>query len=154
MSPASSPAGRRLIISIKPKYMSEILEGRKTVELRKASTQILAGSRMVLYSTSPTQAIVGEATVEFRDKLELEDLWRIHGDSARISHGEFMAYYEGCVEGVALGLSDVMMYEYPLALSALRKRDVDFRPPQSYMRVPAELSELLEGRAALGVFAA
>src|SRR6266851_9958504 len=59
-----------LLISIKPEYASAILEGRKTVELRRKFPEDVAfGSRLYIYSSSPIQAVVGIASVTRVDRL-------------------------------------------------------------------------------------
>jgi len=47
-------------MSIKPKYGLEILRGRKKVELRGSVGTITPGDVVVLYLSSPIQAIGGE----------------------------------------------------------------------------------------------
>lgn len=141
-----------LILSIKPKYVDRILVGDKTVELRKRSARIAPGAQVLIYSTSPCCAVVGEARVSFREQLPLEKLWRRFRSEAAVDRDEFDDYYQGCTEGVAFGLTDVVQYQSPVSLDALRDAADGFRPPQSYMRVPA-LVEALMMRLAVPVAA-
>lgn len=132
-----------ILISIKPKYLDSILVGRKTVELRKRSTRISPGTRLLLYASSPQCAVVGEARVAFREELPIEELWVKHGGAAAISRAELDAYYAGADHGVVLGLADVRVHPVVLPLRSLRDASAGFRPPQSYMRAPAFVSVLL-----------
>lgn len=132
-----------VLISIKPRYLDAILSGRKTVELRKRSTRIPTGTRLLLYASSPRCAVVGEARVGSREELSIEDLWVKHGVAAAVTREELDAYYAGAEQGVVLGLLDVRRYPVALPLSTLRDASTGFRPPQSYMRAPAFLDALL-----------
>ena len=55
------PDERALFISVKPKYANAILEGTKTVELRRTRPNLPDGSLVILYSSTPTRAVVGWA---------------------------------------------------------------------------------------------
>ncbi len=132
-----------ILISIKPRYLDSILSGRKTVELRKQSTRILPGTRLLLYASSPQCAVIGEARVAFREELRIEELWVKHGAAAAISRDELDAYYAGADLGVVLGLATVRSYPVALPLRSLRDASAGFRPPQSYMRAPAFIGGLL-----------
>ncbi|MCX4247512.1 ASCH domain-containing protein [Paraliomyxa miuraensis] len=132
-----------ILISIKPKYLDLILSGRKTVELRKRSTKIRPGTRLLLYASSPRCAVIGEAHVSFREELPLEELWAKHGAAAAIGRDELDAYYASADAGVVLGLVDVHHYPVELPLRSLRAVHDGFRPPQSYMRAPAFIDVLL-----------
>lgn len=132
-----------ILISIKPKYLDLILSGHKTVELRKRSTKVPSGTRLLLYASSPRCAVVGEARVSFREELTIEALWAKHGAAAGVDRDELDAYYAGADGGVVLGLTDVRTYPADLSLNALRAVREGFRPPQSYMRAPAFIDALL-----------
>jgi predicted transcriptional regulator len=133
-----------ILISIKPKYLDLILSGRKTVELRKQSTRIPPGTRLLLYASSPRRAVIGEARVAFREDLSLDEIWAKHGVAAAVSKDELRAYYSGADRGVVLGLTDVRRYPMNLPLRSLRDVHHGFRPPQSYMRAPAFIDALLK----------
>ena len=132
-----------LILSIKPKYVERIFSGEKTVELRKRSARIAPGAHVLIYSTSPCCAVVGEAQISFRDQLPLSQLWKRHGVTCAVIRSEFDEYYSGSTEGVAFGLRNVHRYRNPVSLGLLRDLADGFRPPQSYMRVPALVEALL-----------
>jgi predicted transcriptional regulator len=132
-----------ILISIKPKYVDLILSGRKTVELRRQSMRIPPRTRLLLYASSPRRAVVGEARVSFREDLCVEEIWARHGAAAAVSRDELDAYYARASHGVVLGLAEVRRYPASLSLHSLRDARKGFRPPQSYMRVPAFLDALL-----------
>ena len=132
-----------VLISIKPRYVQLILASEKTVELRKRSAQIQPGTRVMIYSTSPRRAIVGEAIIAFREQLPLPELWRRHGQDAAVTLEEFNDYYAGADQGVAFGLEGVQRYPQAVSLDTLRDLGDGFRPPQSYMRIPSLVEQLI-----------
>jgi predicted transcriptional regulator len=131
-----------ILISIKPKYADLILAGTKQVELRKRSAKIAPGTRLLIYSTSPRKALVGEACVSFAERLPLDELFARYGAIAHVTRDEFRAYYSNDVDGVALGLAFVMRYADPLGMERLRDLDHGFRPPQSYMRASPAIKSI------------
>jgi predicted transcriptional regulator len=140
-----------ILISIKPKYADRILDGRKTVEFRKRTARIEPGTRVLIYSTAPCCAVVGEARISFREQLRLEELWQRYGKNAAIELSEFNAYYTDAEEGVAFGIEDVRRYPEPVPLNALRDADDGFRPPQSYMKMPLFVERLIARLVPLSV---
>jgi len=136
-----------VVISIKPRYADLILSGRKTVELRKASARLPAGTRAVIYASSPTRALVGQAVIGQRHQLPLPELWARFGQQAAVGVDEFQRYYAGDTEGVAFGLEAVRRHDEAIPLDELRRLGQGFRPPQSYMRLPVFLRRLAERRS-------
>jgi predicted transcriptional regulator len=56
-------SNRDLLVSVRPKYASQILSGKKTVELRRKFPEtIAAGTLALIYSSSPVRAIVRYAS--------------------------------------------------------------------------------------------
>ena len=54
---------RRILISIRPQFANEILDGSKRYELRRRDGAVSAGDELVIYSSSPTRCIVGTCKV-------------------------------------------------------------------------------------------
>lgn len=128
------------VLSIRPTYVQRILAGQKTIELRRRFPNAL--DRVVLiYSTSPVQAIVATARLRAVQPLRLSQLWRIYGHDAAVTKAEFDAYFTGADEGCALILDDVMPFRNPMHLTDLVEK-FEFSPPQSYCYWKASLREL------------
>jgi predicted transcriptional regulator len=90
------------IISIKPVYAEAILFGHKTVELRRRIPPIEIGSRLWIYATRPTAAIVGSVILTDIVSMSPEDLWHYCEGEAGIGRQAYDAYFDGT--SVALGL--------------------------------------------------
>jgi predicted transcriptional regulator len=138
----SGNALRAFVLSIRPTYIERILDGRKTIELRRRfPTEIGAAALVLLYSTSPVQAIVGSARLTAVSQRSLRALWREFGTEAAVTRSEFDAYFSGAGQGCALRLTDVHEFESPIHLTDLA-REFEFSPPQSYCYWKEPLSRL------------
>lgn len=128
----ASVCAKAFVLSIRPTYIERILEGRKTIELRRRfPVSATRGSDVLLYSTSPVQSIVAIASLESVIELAVSWLWRKWGSAAAVTRQEFEAYFEGRKRGYALRLNRVRRLDKPIHLSDLARR-FEFFPPQSY----------------------
>lgn len=119
------------VLSIRPTYIDRILMGLKTIELRRRFPKATGVSTVLLYATSPVQAIVGHATLEEVSHLSLHTLWRKFSKAASVTREEFDKYFQGVEHGCALHLTKVRALSNPLHLTDLTKK-FEFSPPQSY----------------------
>ncbi len=53
-----------LFLSIHPRYVEAILDGRKTVELRKRMPRAEIGTQLVIYASMPKCAVVASAVID------------------------------------------------------------------------------------------
>lgn len=120
---------KEAIISIHGIHSRRIIAGTKTVELRRRFPEMAPGSRLWIYETMPTGAVVGFATVAGFDRGTPEALWRHHGRGTCVKLRDFMAYLEGCLEAVAITLEDARGVS-PVVRSTLRTVRAGFHPPQ------------------------
>lgn len=139
------PALRPLLVSLRPRFAEAILDGSKTVELRRTKVSAPPGTLLVLYSSSPVMAVVGVATLADRDTASPPTIWRRHRGKVGLSQAEFSAYFAGAEQATALSITAPRALEEPLPLALLRK-GCTFQPPQSYRYLtdedPAPLTEL------------
>lgn len=140
---------RDIVLSIKPVYSEKILDGRKTVELRRRfPVSVPSGVIAYIYATSPVKAMVG--TAEIRDVLRLpvEQIWQDFENSAYIDRSKFDRYFEGVKEGYALVFDEVRAFSRPLPLSELRQK-FGFEPPQSFLYAKRDLRKALRDEPAI-----
>jgi predicted transcriptional regulator/DNA-binding XRE family transcriptional regulator len=124
---------RDVVLSIRPQYSKKIIQGEKTVELRRRfPVSAPRGTFAYIYSTSPVQAMVGRAEITDVIKLPVSQIWRRFSDSASIKKSEFDAYFCGVNEGFALKFANAQPLPRQLDLSELRER-FGFEPPQSFL---------------------
>jgi predicted transcriptional regulator len=132
------PDRRALLISLRPRFAELLLQGTKTVELRRVQPAVSRGTLVLLYASSPTRALVGTGVVADVQAADHEDIWRRHGMQTGISRDEYDEYFAGAAAAVAITLHDVQRLSNPLPLSQLRKGRGWFRPPQSFRYLDAQ----------------
>ncbi len=122
-----------LLISIHDKYASMIFDGDKQVELRRVRPRHLhEGDLIVVYATSPKQALVGVLEVEKVIEMPPTKLWQFVKDKAGVNYEIFQKYYENSLVGVAIFFENKFSFDSPIKLERLREEWTDFRPPQCY----------------------
>lgn len=134
---------RDVVLSIRPKFASRIMAGKKTVELRRRfPVSAPKGAIAYIYSTSPERAMVGLAEIADVHKLDVDEIWRRYSDAAYIERAEFVSYFDGLDQGFALEFANARPFAKPLSLSDLREQ-FGFEPPQSFLYAKRDLSMAL-----------
>lgn len=137
------------LISIHGVHARRILDGTKTVEVRRRFPALPAGTRLWIYETQPVGAVTGYVTIDSVERSTPTALWRTHGDGTGIDRAAFEAYLEACAEAVAICLSEPCRI-IPIAAARLRAMRERFHPPQVVTRLSVEESaairRLAEGR--------
>ena len=131
----SEQAPAEIIISIKPRFAELILDGRKTVELRRRSVRVPANSRVWIYSTLPAGRVVGTVRVERIASGKPKSLWAAYGAELGISRGEFEQYFDGCALACAIELTRPARLGREVCLSEIRKELGGYQPPQFFNRL-------------------
>ncbi len=134
---------RDVLVSIRPFYASKILDGHKTVELRRKFPEVSAtGATAFIYSSSPVSAIVGCARIKHVLRLPVSRIWKEHRAAACILKDEFDAYFAGLKYGFAIFLESVQPLKSQLKAIDLMAQ-FGIVPPQSYRYVTDECVALL-----------
>ncbi len=126
---------RDVLISIQQDYVSKILNGKKTIELRKKPFPANGGVRIWIYSTSPTSAIEATAFVTTVETDTPENIWKKYQNKCGISKDDFDAYFSGSTEAYALHLSNARRLDRKMKLEDIKKLSEGFTPPQYYRYV-------------------
>ena len=135
-------AQRDVVLSIKPQYSSLILEGRKTVELRRRFPGVPRGTLAFIYSTTPAQKMVGTAQIKKVLMKPIADIWSEFSQMACIDKVEFDNYFNGLNDGYVLQFENIRSLNRTVDLQELRER-FNFEPPQSFLYANSDLSEAL-----------
>lgn len=91
-----------LLLSLHPRFATAILNGEKTVELRRQRVAVPPGTPVIIYATSPTMALTGTARLIDVDTAAPGGIWRRHRTACGISRSEYTAYMEGASQASAL----------------------------------------------------
>jgi predicted transcriptional regulator len=112
---ADATAGRVALLSVKPRFAEAILDGDKTVELRKQRFGADV-SLVLIYATSPVARIVGWFEVGNIDAAKPATLWRKYREATGISAAEFKGYYGGAEVGYAITVDRAARLDEPIPL--------------------------------------
>jgi predicted transcriptional regulator len=141
---SQQPAGRVVLLSIKPKYADLILAGTKTVELRRSWPSNDVGV-MVIYSSAPVQRLTGIALIKEVQECDPDTLWEIaraHGGG--VTQDELNEYLgtKKLVYGVMLGRvipAEVRVDPKDLFPSFTPPQGFLYLSPQDYQRMRATM---------------
>lgn len=132
-----------IIISIRPEHAANIMAGRKTVELRRRFPEgLAAGGLMLIYASSPEQALVGAARIEGVRRMTPAGLWKAFKEQVCVPREYFNSYFAGAAEGFGVMLGRTARFDRPIQASELKER-FSFSPPQSFRYVRGTLIGLL-----------
>jgi predicted transcriptional regulator len=134
------------IISIRPTYVEAILAGEKTIELRRRIPEVSPGTRLWIYATRPTSAVVGVATIRYVAKAHPTTIWKKHRNGAGVDQASFKAYFNGAEVAVAILLSAVRRVG-PITIDQLQTIRDSFHPPQVLIRLTASEARALQNLA-------
>lgn len=123
---------RILLISIKPIYAFRILDGSKTMELRKCMPKVEKDNLVIIYASAPIKAVVGYGKVGDIIKDNPENVWTNYKDSIGINKQTFNDYYKNKSTAVGIVLRDIFKLEPEIKLDSIRSEIPNFFPPQSF----------------------
>ena len=106
----------KILLSINPVHVENILNGKKQYELRKIECKEKV-DKIIIYSTSPIMKVVAEADVAQIIVNKPDIVWRETSSEAGISKKFFDEYFKGKEKAVAYKLINVIKYEKPKKLS-------------------------------------
>ena len=123
---------RHALLAVRPPFAEDLVEGRKTVEFRRARASLKAGDCVYVYATAPTQAIVGTFVCGPVVEAQPDILWQRFSSAGGTPRSFFRSYFGGSERGCAIGVRQPRPWTLPLTLRRIREHLPDFSPPQSY----------------------
>ena len=129
----------KLLMSINPEHVENILAGKKKVEFRKTKCKEQIDS-IVIYSTAPVMKVVAE--VEVKDIIEdtPQIVWKRTSNAAGVDKKFFDKYYSGRNTAVAYVLGCVTRFESPRDLTDYGVKAA----PQSYVYIRNDINTCLQ----------
>lgn len=118
------------LISLKPRHLSNLIDGTKTVELRSRIVNFVSGTRVWIYSTLPEGRISAYAIVEKVEIAKPSIIWRMYGKEIAITRSEFDEYTDGKQLVSAIQFNSIYIIEPGITLDYIRKKSKSFQPPQ------------------------
>ena len=98
-----------ILLSIKPEYANRIFGGQKQYEYRKRIPKKEV-SKIVVYSSAPEQAVIGEIEVIKTLKMKPTPLWNSTKANAGISRSKYRKYFSGCTMAYAFVIGSFEKY--------------------------------------------
>lgn len=135
-----------LLLSLHPQHSQNILNGKKTIELRKNSPQhykrqgitLPKFTQILMYETKPTAAIVGKVTpVKILEQTCTE--WHKFTSELCLSVSEIEEYLGGYC-GYGIKLKDPQKINL---VTLPKMKELGINPPQGYRYLSDELVEQL-----------
>lgn len=105
----------------------EIYGRNKTVVNKEKNQDIL--SKIVVYSSAPEQAVIGEVEVVKTLKMKPTPLWNSTKANAGISRLKYREYFSGCTTAYAFALGSFKRYETSKSLADFNIQSA----PQSFV---------------------
>jgi len=121
-----------------------ILNGTKTVELRRVAPTVHPGHTVLIYASSPVRQLVGTCRVVRLDVAPKSAIWKRYGNQCGVTETEYDSYFDGVQDAVAIVVDRPCPLQEPPSLATLRKRVAGFRPPQSFRYLSNSMLEQLE----------
>ncbi len=125
-----------ILLAIKPAYAEAILDGSKTIELRRRMACARKNLTCVLYSTAPVKSVVGSFKFERVVEEPISILWKEISAFARIEPSSFYAYFAGQKTGIGIYIKEVRRFRKAVCLNTVREIWPSFSAPQSYIWLP------------------
>lgn len=117
-----------ILLSIKPEYANKIFDGQKRYEYRKRIPKKEV-SKIIVYSSAPEQAVIGEIKVIKTLKMKPTLLWNSTKANAGISRSKYRKYFSGCTTAYAFVIGSFEKYPASKSLADLNIRSA----PQSFV---------------------
>lgn len=121
-----------LLMSIKPQYADLILNGQKTIELRRVRPKVQQGDVVLIYASGPRMALLGGFEVEGLVSDTPANVYKTHGAASGVTRTVFDRYFEGSTLAHGIKIARSWRLSEATELQTLRKKVRGFRPPQSY----------------------
>jgi len=128
----SDSANRVMVLSIHPRHVEKILQGTKSVELRRTRPLVSPGQPVAIYATLPSGALVATCRISEVQAGSPASIWGAVGAVTGLTRAEFDSYFEGADTAVALHLEAVAALAGEITLDDLRAHEHGFHPPQTW----------------------
>lgn len=119
----------KVLLSIKPEYANQILEGKKLFEFRKSVFKKIGVKTIVIYATMPIGKIIGEFEVSEIMSGHPSEVWEATAKYSGITLPFFNNYFNGRKTAHAIKVKNPVRYETPIELTNVLKSGV---APQSF----------------------
>lgn len=125
-----------LFISVKPNYAFKIINGQKTIELRKNRPNVINGDYVIIYATVPIKTVVGFGKIKKIIETTPSKMWEQNSAKLGIDKVTFDKYYEGFGKSIGIEIYSICKFSIGVSLENIKKINPSFSPPQTYRYIP------------------
>ena len=122
---------KAVLLSIKPEFAHKIFDGTKKYEFRKQIFKDSSVKKVIVYSSSPEQKVIGEFIIDDILNDTPSALWLQTRDYSGITQAFYDEYFRGRQNAYAIKVASAIIYEQQKKLSDF---DIIY-PPQSFAYV-------------------
>ena len=122
---------KAVLLSIKPEFAYKIFDGTKKYEFRKQIFKDSSVKKVIVYSSSPEQKVIGEFNIDTILSDTPSAIWLQTRDYSGISQAFYEEYFRGRKNAYAIKVASTELYEQKKNLSDF---DIIY-PPQSFAYV-------------------
>lgn len=112
----------KVILSIKPEFVSKIFSGEKKYEFRKRIFKNKNIKTIIIYCSAPISKIVGEFEIEEIIYKDLNLLWELTKNDSGISSSYFYKYFDKKEKGFAFKIKSFKKYDVQKKITELNSK--------------------------------
>lgn len=131
-----------ILISVEAAYAARMLDGTKTIELRRRPVRLKTGSKMWVYSKLPRGQVELVATISDVIEGHPSTIWRKYGKQTGVSRKDYFEYFSGAKTAHAITIDYTKKLLPILSLEKIREQISNFHPPQFFKRLEVNSPEL------------
>ena len=120
-----------VLMSIKPEFAHKIFEGVKKFEFRKQVFKDASVKKVIVYSSSPEQKVIGEFEIETILSGTPNNIWIQTNFSSGITQEFYNKYFEGRDKAFAIKVASTKKYRKQKSLADFNVQSA----PQSFAYV-------------------
>lgn len=121
----------RVLLSIKPNYVRDIMKGTKKYEYRRKIFKRNDVDTIVIYATKPVGKVVGEFKIKSIISNSPDVIWSETSEYGGLNKEKFYKYFQGLDTAFAIQIYKVKKYSSQISLSDLKEKNIN--PPQSFI---------------------
>ncbi len=108
---------KAVLLSIKPEFAHKIFDGSKKYEFRKAVFKDDSVKRVIVYSSSPEQKVIGEFDIDCILNGTPSEIWSQTRQFSGISQEFYEDYFHDRTSAYAIKVASTKLYEQKKKLS-------------------------------------
>ena len=124
---------KAVLLSIKPEFVHKIFEGTKKFEFRKRVFKDISVKKVIVYSSSPEQKVVGEFEIKSILSDTPDKIWEQTRLYSGITKDFYNGYFKGCDKAYAIKIVTIKKYRKSKSLADYNIHSA----PQSFVYVDA-----------------